>query len=280
MRSHRLFATAGISAGLAGLVAAVVATTTQPGTSADSTADGLSSTGVYRGPVATASGDGGGAVMYPALVDVHLDRAYAAMAAAESAADAGLPGRAATNFRIARLQALAAWTTTRYVIRTTPPPPPPGDDRAGAGGGAPGSAFGAPPDTALALFTLQHDLVTTAAGLLSDNAALNNRLVNAMKATAIYRDRAIAYIHRVAPPAPPGGDRAGASGAPVTATFDSTMPSVLPFLDDEIQALQGTRDLNTSLPPDVGTQLGALVTKDTQTKATINTFWPPVVGDD
>ena len=64
----------------------VVATTTQPGTSADATSAGLSSTGVYRGPVATASGGGGGAVMYPALVDVHLDRAYAAMAAAESAA--------------------------------------------------------------------------------------------------------------------------------------------------------------------------------------------------
>ena len=166
------------------------------------------------------------------------------------------------------------------MIRTTPPPPPPVDDRAGAGGGAPGSAFGAPPATALALFTLQHDLITTAAGLLSGNAALNNRLVNAMKATAIYRDRAIAYIHRVAPPAPPGDGRAGASGGPVTATFDSTMPSVLPFLDDEIQALQGTQALNTSLPPDVATELGALVTKDTQTKATINTFWPPVVGDD
>ena len=101
-----------------------------------------------------------------------------------------------------------------------------------------------------------------------------------MKATATYRDRAIAYIHPVAPPAPPVDDRAGASGAAVAGTFDSTMPSVLPYLDDEIQALQGTQALNTSLPPDVGTAVGALVTKDTQTKATINTLWPPVVGDD
>ena len=121
MRSRRMVVTASLTAGVAGVVAAVVATTTQPGMSADATTVGLPSTGAYRGPVASASGDGGGAVMYPSLVDVHLDRAYAAMSAAETAADAGKPRRAAASIRVARSQALAAWKTTQYVIRTTPP---------------------------------------------------------------------------------------------------------------------------------------------------------------
>jgi hypothetical protein len=135
--------------------------------------------------------------------------------------------------------------------------------------------------TSLGFFTLQHDVAASAAGLLGTRVVLNTHLVQLLQANARLRDSAIAYIHSVEPPAPPPEDLAGTSGAPVGTTFATVMPSVLPLLDDEIVALQGTLATNqTTLPANVAAALRALITRDNATKNTINTFWPPLPPDD
>ena len=278
MRANRTTVAAWIAAGLVALVVATlvaVQTGARPGKPA-------ASTPTYRGPVASASGGSAAAVTYPGLVDVRFDRSEAAIDRAEAAADTAQPALAPAQLATARDQMSAAWRATRYLIRTTPPPPPT-DDRAGAGGAAAGgSPFAAPPQTALGLFTLQHDLVAAAAGLLGPDVGLDNAAASTMQSTAALRLRAVRHIHKVAPPAPPTGDRAGASGAAVAATFDSVMPTVLPLLDDEITALKGNLRLNKKLPlpASVVTAVKAVIAKDKDTKDVINTFWPPVVGDD
>ena len=95
-----------------------------------------------------------------------------------------------------------AWRATRWLIKVTPPPPPP-SDRAGAGGGAAGSGFAAPPQTSLGLFNLQHDLVAASAGLLGIGPALDTSAVEHIQATVATRLRAVRWIHKHVPPAPP-----------------------------------------------------------------------------
>ena len=59
------------------------------------------------------------------------------------------------------------------------------------------------------------------------------------------------------------------------------MPSVLPLLDDEITALRGTLHLQrNALSDSVVTALQAVIERTRTTQDKINTFWPPIVGDD
>jgi hypothetical protein len=279
MLSRRVIAPVGIAAALVGLVAVAAATT--PSGSGTGSATG-SATNAYRAPVATASGGGAAAPrVYPSIVNVHLVSAQADLDRASSLVDRGKEPAASAAMTAAAAQTTAAWAAARYVIRTTPPPPPVGDRANGSGGTPAGGTYAAPPDTGLAVLTLQHDVITTSLGLLSSpDDSLTTELTATIQSTANARDAAIAYIHRVAPPAPPVGDRAGASGGAITSTWDSVMPGLLPILDDEIQALTGTRALTKGLPATVDTDLKAVTAQDRKTKATINKFWPPVVGDD
>jgi hypothetical protein len=57
------------------------------------------------------------------------------------------------------------------------------------------------------------------------------------------------------------------------------MPGVLPVLDDEIQSLKGTLELNQGLPAAVTTAVRAAIATDKKTEDAINTYWPPIVGD-
>ena len=221
-------------------------------------------------------------LVYPSVVAVHLDRSRAAIARAEAAFDDPKNTvRAANQMGYARVQMFDAWQATKYVIETTPPPPPPQDRAGTSGGAASGTTFASPPDTSFALFYLQHDLVTHAAGLLGNDATLNGRLTGVMQKHCD-ASRCRHRLHPRCGTASPAADRgkAGASGAPVGVTFDTTMPTVLPLLDDEIQALKGALALHKTLPAGVQTAVQALIDTDNQTKATINTFWPPIVGDD
>jgi hypothetical protein len=280
MRAGRVAAIAGVVAGLVGLVAITTAQA-QSGSDGRSGSDAGSQPSLPQVPLASAAGGGSVSLVYPSVVAVHLDRSRAAIARAEAAFDDPKNTvRAANQMGNARVQMFDAWKATKYVIKTTPPPPPPQDRAGTSGGAASGPTFASPPDTSFALFDLQHDLVTHAAGLLGNDATLDGRLTGVMQKTATLRDAAIAYIHAVAPPPPPPGDKAGASGGAVGVTFDTTMPTVLPLLDDEIQALTGTLALHKTLPAGVKTALQGLINTDNQTKATINTFWPPIVGDD
>ena len=126
--------------------------------------------------------------------------------------------------------------------------------------------------------------MTTSLGLLdAGNATLKNTtLPTTIKAAVDARDAAIAYIHSIAPPPVAGDGRvhADASGGAVVAGWDTTMPSLLPVLDDEIQAIKGTRKLNPTFPDSIRTFLPTMRARDEATKAAINRYWPPLPADD
>jgi hypothetical protein len=145
-------------------------------------------------------------------------------------------------------------------------------------GGA--GATATPENTAFAVLGLQHDVVTTALGLIDGaDATLAPTITEAISAAMTARDDAITYIHSIVPPTPPppeagaGGAEAHAGGAPVGgSTWDAVMPGVVPLLDDEIQhATAAFKALPTS-PVD----LRLVIYRAAFTKNTVNEFWPPV----
>jgi len=277
MPSLRLVTAMSAAAALVGVTAVAAATTsggsgTEPAVSA------------YRGPVATASGGGAATLVYPSIVNVRLVRAEAALARATTWVDQGRGELAVADLNAATANMKAAWVAAKYVIRTTPPPVATDGAVAHSSGGAPaGGSYASPQDTAFAVFGLQHDVVTTSVGLFgTGNAALDTTLSTTISGAVHARDAAVTYIHKIAPPPVAGDGRvhANASGGAIAATWDTTMPNVLPLLDDEIQAIRGTRKTNKALSPSSSTLLGTMSARDGKTKATINQYWPPVVGDD
>jgi hypothetical protein len=278
MPSRRVVTPWGVIAALVGVAAvtAVVAGTTSSGSST------APPSYRYGGPVATASGGGGGVLVYPSIVNVRLERAEAALTRAAALVDQGKASSAVPGLKAAQANMTAAWTAEKYVIKTTPPPVVGGRPHANASGGAPaGPSFASPQDTALAVFTLQSDVVTTAVSLLGGGANLDIALTTVINAAVSNRDAAVAYIHAIpAPPPPPDRNEANASGGAVASGWDTTMPSVIPLLDDEIQAIVGTRKTTPSLAAGDQALLKSTAAKDRKTENDINTYWPPVVGDD
>jgi hypothetical protein len=277
MHSLRVIAPLGVAAAVVGLVAVSSA---EPSSGPDRTPD------TYRGPVATSSGGGGGgSLVYPSIVGTRLDRAGDALSRATTRVDQGHAALAVTDVKAAQANMQAAWTATRYVIRTTPPPPVATDGSfAHSSGGAPGGpAFASPQDTAMAVFSLEDEVVTVSAAILGANAALDTTLSTAIGSAVRTRDAAVAYIHKVAPPPPVASDgrvHAGASGGAIAASWDSTMPNALILLSDEIQALRGTRATSKTLSASSSAFLKSVIAQDGKTKAAINQFWPPIVADD
>jgi hypothetical protein len=281
MPSLRIVAPVGAAAALLACLVGVAVAPAETSSAQASQADAH-----YQRPSATASGDSGGPLVYPSIVNIRLERAEAALARAAMRTDQHLPGKASTQLTVARANMTAAWAAAKYVIRTAPPPPVAADGAfARSSGAAPaGGAFASPQDTALAVFSLQHDVVTTSVGLLgTGNAGLESAASATIRAAVNARDAAVAYIHQIAPPPPPvagdGSVDAEASGAPVAAGWSTTMPLVIPLLDDEVQALRGTRATTPSLSAVTKTFLRAMTARDVKTKNAINGFWPPVVGD-
>ena len=276
MPTLRLFAPLGVAAALVGLVAVAPAGSSS-GADTEPTA--------YRGPTATASGGSAGLLVYPSIVNVRLVRAEAALARATTWVDQAKGSNAIAELKAAQSNMQKAWTAAKYVIDTTPPPVATDGAFAHSSGGAPaGPSYASPEDTAFAVLSLQHDVVTTSLGLLdAGNATLKNTTLPAtIKAAVDARDAAIAYIHSIAPPPVAGDGRvhADASGGAVVAGWDTTMPSLLPVLDDEIQAIKGTRKLNPTFPDSIRTFLPTMRARDEATKAAINRYWPPLPADD
>jgi hypothetical protein len=277
MRSLRLVAVLGVSAA-AGALVAVSSSATSSGSSSEPDA--------YQGPVATAIGGAAGTLVYPSIVNIRLVRAEAALARATTWIDRGHPTKAVVPINAAQANMKAAWAAAKYVIATTPPPPVATDGAyAHSSGGAPGGpAFASPEDTAMAVFSLEDDVVTTSTGLLGGDPTLNTAITTTINAAVRTRNSAVAYIHQIAPTPPPvAGDgrvHANASGGAIGSSWSTTMPNLLVLLDDEIQAMQGTRSTNTTLLAASKTFLASVVTQDQRTKAAVNQYWPPVVGDD
>jgi hypothetical protein len=235
-------------------------------------------------PVAHASGDGGAPAELPSLVDVRVVRSEASLARATRHFDEGDQSGAGVQLSSAVLNMQKAWTGAVYVIETTPAPPPVADaggieaEASGAPVGGPIATAG-PEDTAFAVLELQHDVMTTALGLIDGaDPTLAPAITDTVSAAMDARDEAITYIHSIVPATPPppvadaGGVRAHAGGAPVGgSTWDAVMPGLVPLLDDEIQHATATFTALPTSPVD----LRLVIYRAAFTKNTVNDYWPP-----
>jgi hypothetical protein len=97
------------------------------------------------------------------------------------------------------------------------------------------------------------------------------------------RDGAIQDIRALAPPVSPDAEdaRARASGGgPVVAGFDTVMPNVAGQLDDELQAIDGTRTDAEDLSAGGRRVLTKAEPQVLRTRQTVNASWPPVPAED
>jgi hypothetical protein len=234
-------------------------------------------------PVAQASGGDAGPPLYPSIVNVRLVRAEGALSRAATWADQGQPTSAIGELNTARTQMQKAWVAAKYVIETAPPPVAGDGAYAHTGGGAVGGVpYASPEETGAAVLSLQHDIVTTAIGLIdTPDGTLTPNLRTTIRAAIAARDDAVEYIHLI--PAPPvaadGAVHARAGGAPIAAGWSTVMPNVTPLLGDEIQEIKGTLATSSTLSSSARSFLGSMRFKLIDTRDTINQYWPPLPGD-
>jgi hypothetical protein len=225
-------------------------------------------------PAHIAGGDAG-PPLYPSIVNVRLVRTEAALQRAVEYVDTAQADKAIAQLTLARTQMRKAWTGAKYVIDTAPPPVA----GSGAFGRASGNPVGASPyadqyTTAGGVLSLQHDVATTAMGLLdSASGTLQASLSSTIFAALNTRDTAIAYIHTKDVPAAPAG-LARASGTPVAAGWGPTMQGALPQLDDEMQFVDGM--LKAGVSSGVKKVLSAAEAQDLKSEKNIKKFWPPL----
>jgi hypothetical protein len=260
-------------------------------------------------PTAHASGGGGGTPPpLPALVRTRVVRTENALERLTESVDDGDAVQAAKTAKVIRRQLSAAWRGTKYYIKNAPPPPPPADDarvhvkdarvhvkdlpprvRARITGGAPAAGTIAdPPTTAIGVFQLQDDVISTIVEL-TDGARVP--LLDAMSTTLFYaldkRDAAVEDVHTLAPPAPPPADDArfhpnahASGGAVAGGTFDAVMPQVVGMIDDELHQIDGLQSDATDLRPGAKKILRAAEAQALITQRQVNTYWPPLPPGD
>ena len=223
-------------------------------------------------PPAQAAG-GDVAPLIPSIVNTRLVRTEAALGNATDAFDGGQAAQAVAPMNAAVDNITKGWNAAKWVIQTTPPPP--ADDAFSAGDGG-AVTYAAPPDTAFAVLSGQHDVVSTSVGMMeTTNAALLKSLTASMTAVQNSRISAINYIHSIAPPP---ADDALPDGTEGGSTFDLVMPNLVPQLDDEIQQITGRLALY-KFPAASRTALVNARTRAQSAKALVNQYWPPVVDD-
>jgi len=233
-------------------------------------------------PKAEASGSPTVELVYPSLVRVRLGRTERALDRATKKFENGTPADAASPLKVVRRQMAAAWRGAKYVIRTTPPPAPPEDLRARKSGDPVGPTYASPPETAFAVLSLQHD-VSSAVAQLTDGAHGTglNALATTLNLANDRRDQALQYILSVAPPVPPEDLRARKSQEEdAVPTFDTVMPNLGPQLDDELQAIAGTKSDATDLTAGGRRLLNAAATQIGGTKAFVDLHWPLLPPED
>jgi hypothetical protein len=228
---------------------------------------------------------------YPSLVQVRIGRTERALERATRKIENGKVDKGATTLKVVRRQLSAAWRGAKYVVRTAPPPPA-DDARVGArkAGDPPvGPTYASPPDTAFRVLTLQHDVAAAMVALIDGAHGTGlNALSTTLNQVNDRRDQALAYILSVAPPVPPEDDAADAARVrahvsqeeDAVPTFDTVMPALNPQIDDELQAIDGTRLDATDLTAGGRRLLNAADTQVTKTKAFVATNWPLVPPED
>jgi hypothetical protein len=251
-------------------------------------------------PVAHVAG-GDAPLPLPGIVNVRVVRAQNLLQHAARYEDLGQADKAVTALTAARSNMTKAWKATQYLIANAPPPAAPASvpkatvrkatatakakrrsipivKARASGTGAGVAVYADIYTTAAAVISLQHAVATTAMGMM-DNAAeplltaVSKNLFGALNA----RDGAIAYIHSIAPPpvAADGSVHAHASGGLIVGSWDTTMPNVVPDVDDELQQIAGIRATIT-LSPGRARLLNDAELQDRRTESTLNTYWPPV----
>jgi hypothetical protein len=201
--------------------------------------------------------------------------------------------------KIVRRQLWAAWRGARYYVRHAPAPP--AEDarlharragvrvrdlapkvRATIAQDDEGPVIADPVTTAMGVFDEFHSVTATIVEL-TDGARVP--LLDAMSRTLFLsldrRDRAVNDVHTLAPPPPVEAARVRAriSQDDALPVFDTTMPTLPVFLDDEIQHIDGLLEDAADLRPGGRRILTKARAQITQTEALVNSFWPPVVDD-
>jgi hypothetical protein len=237
----------------------------------------------------------------PSLVQTRLTRVDNALETLTEDVNEVDGVHATKTAKVIRRQLAAAWRGARYYV-THPPAPPADDARTHAARNgvrvrdlAPkvrakitqddAVVIADPVTTAMAVFDEFHTVSSTAIEL-TDGARVP--VLDAMSRTLFLtldrRDKAIADVHTLAPPPPPedAADarvHAKAAQDEDAVTFDTTMPGLTLFLDDEIQHIDGLASDATDLRPGGSRILSKGRAQIVQTEATINTFWPPATDD-
>jgi hypothetical protein len=242
-------------------------------------------------PQAQASGGDIVALTYPSIVRIRVARTERALERTTRKIEHGRIDKAAVTLKVVRRQMSAAWRGAKYVIRTAPPPPATEDSvrqHARKSGDAPaGPTYASPPETAMRVLELQHDVSAEVAQLVDGSHGTGlDALARTLNFTNDRRDGAMNYILSVAPPAPPEGEdarvRAQASQEEDAAapTFDLLMPNLIPQFDDELQSIEGLKSDATDLTAGGRRVLNAAVNQVTRSKAFVNAHWPPVPAED
>ena len=237
-----------------------------------------------RGAEAHASGGDVVPLIYPSIVNTRVKRAERALDRATNQLEGGSSAKGLKSLKIVRRQMAAAWRGARYVIRTTPSPP--AEEARVSGDGPVGPTLASPADSAFAVLTLQHDVATAMVQLVDGShgtalAAISRTLY----LTLDRRDAAIDDIRTLAPPASPDAEeasvRARASGGEAVANgFDTVMPDVAGQLDDELQAIDGTRTEASDLTAGGRRVLKKSGAQVERTRLTVNAAWPPIPTED
>ena len=235
-------------------------------------------------PEASASGGDVVELVYPSIIKVRVKRTERALDRATKQVESNKMAKAVKSLKVVRRQLSSAWRGARYVIRTTPPPP--AEEARVSGDGPVGPTYAGPADGAFAVLTLQHDVAAAMVQLVDGSrgttlAALNTTLFLALNR----RDGAIQDIRAFAPPADPEAEdaraRARASGdGPVVTGFETVMPNVIGQLDDETQAIDGTRTDAEDLTAGGRSILSRAQSQVQRTKQTVSASWPPVPAED
>jgi hypothetical protein len=214
-------------------------------------------------PPAEAAGDAPAALI-PSIVNTRIVRAQAALRRARAYSDSAQTTKAVAALNVATAQAGFAWNAAAYVIRTTPPTA--GDDAVPDGDAAAGAAYAGREDTAFAALSVQHDVVATTVGLLTQaggkNTALRKSWVNAISSSQAVRNRAVAFIHTRKLPG----------------TFPTVMPGLVPLANDEVKELNGRIKL-TGFTGTLRKSLLASRVRAVKTRTLVNRYWPPVPAD-
>jgi hypothetical protein len=247
------------------------------------------------GPIARTAGSDAAPPVYPGLVNTRLVRTQKALDRAVDYADDGATDKAVSALYTARLQVKLAWRAGKYAIEHAPPAAP-GDDllqrlRARAHRARThrivrvrvrASAVADPYTTGGGVLDMQHVVAQTAIGMIDTaHGRLRDNLSRTIFTALDQRDAAVAYIHSIDVPPPPGdGLIARASGAPVGGSWATVMPPVTEEVDDEINQIEGALALSSTLGVGIKRVLQDAEFQAVKTQRTINQYWPPVPGDD